>query len=360
MPLPEELQALWRRRFVVDALVRIGGLVDPPVEPIRAAPRPLGYRNRVELVLGAGPDGSSSLGLHARHPEDGLVDVERCLLQDRAANAVLSTIRSVVLPGTTREDRQGHRVLIRRSEATGEILVGLWECGSPFPDAIALTRRLMGAHPEVSGVVRIRAAAGGRAGARTEALAGRDWIEERVAGLCFRLPATSFLQVSAEGAEALSALVEELVVPRGISLLDLYCGVGVHALRLVARGLAGSATGVDSDRQAVACGRDVALREGLAVDLVPADVARFLSEAPGKPDLVVANPPRAGMGRAVALALGSLGARAIVIVSCEPTTLARDLRTVLGAGPYRLSRVVPVDLFPQTAHVETVALLERV
>ncbi len=356
MPLPEETQASWRRRFVVDALERIGGFHAPPVEPVRNAPKPLGYRNRIELMFGAGPGESAVLGLHPRDPSDGLVDVERCLLLDERAGTVLSSLRSL-LPAPS--GGESHRVLIRRSEATGEIAVGLWDARAEFPEALTLAQSLVRAHPEISGVVRIRAREGRRASARGEVLAGRAWIDERVFGLRFRLPVTSFLQVSTAGAEVLADLVAELAAPGSASALDLYCGVGIHALRLVVRGIAGSATGVDADRAAIECGREVASHHGLAVRLLRSDVARFLAHERRPTELVVANPPRAGLGQVVSRALAQLGPQRIVIVSCEPTTLARDLRVLTGPGRYRLSRVVPVDLFPQTAHVETVSLLER-
>jgi tRNA/tmRNA/rRNA uracil-C5-methylase (TrmA/RlmC/RlmD family) len=211
----------------------------------------------------------------------------------------------------------------------------------------------------VSGVLRIRPRSSRRGGTRVDVLAGRSWIEERVAGFVFRLSATSFLQVSAAAADALADLVAEVAAPGGETALDLYCGVGVHALRLVGLGIVDSAIAVDADGAAVDCGRDVARDRGLAVRLVHADVARFLAREARAARLVVANPPRAGMGRVVATALARLGASRIVVVSCEPATGARDLAAIGAGGPYRLARVVPLDMFPQTAHVETVSVLER-
>jgi len=362
MALPEDRQAEWRRRFVVDALERIGGIAAPPVEPLGPSAAPLAYRNRVELVLEYGAEGGPpGFGLHARDDRDRIVDIDRCLLQDDAANRVLGTLRARLL------DRQAwsgaaagsYRVLIRRSEATGEMLVGVREVGPRLAAADDLARALVEAHPEVVGVVRIRARAGGRGGATSEVVCGRGWIEERVAGLAFPLPVTTFLQVSARGADTLADLVAELAGPGGSELLDLYCGVGVHALTLTLRGIVKRAIGVDADPRAIDCGNEVARRERLPVRLERADVGHYLARESTRPDVVVANPPRTGMGRDVAVALRRLEPARIVVVSCEAATLARDLAVLLEGGRYRLARVVPVDLFPQTAHVETVSLLVR-
>ncbi len=369
MPLAEERQIEWRRRFVVDALERIGGLETPPVESVHSASAALGYRNRVELVLGApaadasAPDGRPVLGLHSVADPRAIVDVDRCLLQSDPANAVLATVRATLgTPGglgLSRGSPGTYRVVIRRSDATGEMLVALREVGPRLEGLTELARAIRTAHPEVVGVVRLRALSARRGGATTEVVSGRGWIEERVLGLTFRLPAATFVQVSAAAAAALARLVREMVAPGADELLDLYGGVGVHALGARASGLVERAICVDADRSAVDCGTETALQSGLAVRFERADVGRYLAHEPGRPEVVVANPPRAGMGRDVTAALRALDPRRIVLVSCDATTLARDLRRLLDGGRFRLERVVPVDVFPQTAHVETVSLLTR-
>jgi 23S rRNA (uracil1939-C5)-methyltransferase len=364
MPLAEERQVEWRRRFVVDALERIGGVETPPVEAVHPASAALGYRNRVELVLGAsGADGRPVLGLHAVADPSAIVDVDRCLLQSDPANAVLATIRATLGVrggfGSSRASRGAYRVVIRRSDGTGEMLVALREVGPRLEGVTELARAIRTAHPEVVGVVRLRALSARRGGATTEVVSGRGWIEERVAGLTFRLPAATFVQVSAAAATELARLVREMIGLGAAELLDLYGGVGVHALVARASGLVERAVCVDADRSAVDCGTETARRSQLAVRFERADVGRYLAHAPGRPEVVVANPPRAGMGRDVTAALRALDPRRIVLVSCDATTLARDLRRLLDGGRFRLERVVPVDVFPQTAHVETVSLLTR-
>lgn len=369
MPLPEAVQRRWKRRLVVDALIRIGGLTDPPVEEVRHPSAPLGYRNRVELSVGRGAGGEPTIGMHAAEPTAGLVDVAGCPVQQDEANHVLASVRAFLLaepraaalaattPGVV------HRMLLRRSAATGRILVGLWETpGRPFPHADELARYLRERLTGLAGVVRLRARPGQRGGTRVEPLTGAAKLVERIAGFEFELDATTFTQVNAAGAEELVRLVADCAGDvSGASIVDLFGGVGAYGLTL-ARGGAAPVTVCDADRQAIVAGRRAARSAGLrGIRFVHDQVARFLDrerEIRAAADVVVANPPRAGLGRGCAAGIAAYRPRRVVLVSCDSATLARDVKT-LGAHGLRVRRVVPVDLFPQTAHVEAVALLQR-
>ena len=358
MPIPESSQRNWKKRIVEDALSRIGGLRDLPVEAVRSPGGPLGYRNRVELTLAASPaPGRPIVGFHGDAGE--LVDIDRCLLQAEPANRVLSTIRDHITrrAGELRPDHGPFRLTIRRSDLTGEILVAIREDERRFPEAEALARRILQEHPVVVGVVRVRARVGRRGGAHLETVAGRAWIDEQVADLRVRLPADSFVQVSAAGAQELSELVVAMSGDlSGQSVLDLYGGVGLYGFALARRG-ARAVQICEADLAAVRAGRRAARRDD-AVEFVHDQVGRFLSRERPRSNIVVANPPRTGMGR-IAPRLPATGARALILVSCEPATLARDIASILRRSDYRVTRVVPVDLFPQTAQIEVVALLER-
>jgi tRNA/tmRNA/rRNA uracil-C5-methylase (TrmA/RlmC/RlmD family) len=176
------------------------------------------------------------------------------------------------------------------------------------------------------------------------------------------MPAASFFQVSAAGAGELAELVAELAAPvEDRRVLDLYGGVGLYATTLLRLG-AREAVVCDADREAVTCGERLAVEQNLhRLRYVHSRVDRLLAgdHCRPAPDVVVANPPRSGLGSRVTEALRSLGPERIVVVSCDPPTLARDLRALVASPGYRLERVVPVDLFPQTAHVEAVASLSR-
>lgn len=366
MPLEEAIQREWKGRLVRDALGRIGGVDEGVVEPVRSGERALAYRGRVELALGRDPSGRTVLGFHGAEPGAGLVDVERCLLQSEPANRVLQSLREFLLarpalwtkaPGTA-----PFRLTLRASPA-GEVSIALRETHVPFPEAEALARWIGERHPEVRNVARVRAVPGRRGGARTIPLAGSDFSEEHVGGFTFRVPLTGFTQVNLDWTARLPELVRETageVLRRDV--LDLYGGIGVHGLEL-ARAGARSVVVCEADAAAVRCGRAATRLAGLGgVRFVRADVARFLARhavaGRARELLAVANPPRAGMGVAVSRALAALPVTRLVLVSCDPPTLARDVRILVERG-FRLRRAIPVDLFPQTPHVETVALLER-
>ena len=367
MGLDEADQRSLKRRLVQDAIDRIAG-VRLEVEPPIPSPQALGYRNRLELTLGRAGSGGPAIGLHAADPEArALVDVDRCLLQGDGANRVLGTLRRLLLaraPAWVEISPRGgdpFRILLRTSSQTGEVLVVVRETTVPFPGIEALAAELVAAHPEVVGVVRLCAQAGRRGGARAVGVWGRSSLEERIGHHLFRMPAASFVQANPGAAERLLDLVRELsgaIADR--SVLELYGGVGAFALELAREGA--SVTVCEADPAAVRCGEAAALEAGLAaVRFVRAEVSRFLargSSAEASFDLVLANPPRSGLGRGVAAAIAALAARRIVLVSCDPATLARDLRALVGAG-FVPVRAVPVDLFPQTAHIETVVALER-
>ncbi len=292
-----------------------------------------------------------------------VVDLSECPLQSAAANALLATIRDFVgaHPDTGRRivEQGPFRILIRES-STGERLVGLWGAEHRFPSARELASALAAADVRADSVVLLHAKPGRRGGVRVEPLHGTSSITERVGEFSFRLPAASFMQVNPEGAAALVRLVREMAGDvAGRRVLDLFGGVGAFGLQL-ARAGARWVVVCDADRDAVAAGRRSAREAGLTnTRFVHDTVPAYLRSQRGKgADVVVANPPRTGFGRGVADAILRLEPRKVILVSCDPPTLARDLKPFLSAG-YRLERVAPVDLFPQTHHVEAVVLLTR-
>ena len=365
MALNEAAQRGWKRRLVRDALERIGQN-DVEVQEVRAPSAPLGYRNKVEFTLGRGADGAPAVGLHPVDPDrKGLVDVERCAIQTDPANAVLATARKLLIQQADRWLAAADRTpepfrLVVRSSSAGEVLVALRETITPFPDAVRFAERLAAAHPELAGVVRIRALAGQRGGARVLPLTGRSWLEERIGEVTFRLPAASFLQVNSRAAELLLQLVREGVGrPAETSVIELYGGAGAFGVNLARSGA--TVTVCEADLAAVRSGREAARGKTSNVTFVHADVGAFLRKCKTegrRADVVVADPPRAGLGRRLPEQIAALNPRRVVLVSCDPATLARDTRRLTAAGLVA-QRAVPVDVFPQTAHVETVLTLVR-
>jgi 23S rRNA (uracil-5-)-methyltransferase RumA len=351
---------------VIEGIERVGKLAGVQVEETVASERDLGYRNKVELTFGL-EEGRRVLGFHPRGAGGRIVDVAECLLQGEGGSRVLPTVRQFFLGGPGGEmplpkaGREPLRIVLRESSVTGKVLVALRGGAGPLPIAMPFASHLAARHPEVSGVVRLISHPGRRGGTRTETLLGDPWIEETLGGTPFRLPAATFFQVNTGAAERLVQLVLEATgatVPAEV--LDLYGGVGVFAIALARRGA--RATVVEADRDAADCGRQAANAAGLdGISFMTSEVSAYLASPAAarlRPALVVADPPRTGLGGGVAQAIARLRPSLIVLVSCDAPTLGRDLRALTDLG-YSIRRVVPVDLFPQTANVEAVAVLER-
>jgi 23S rRNA (uracil-5-)-methyltransferase RumA len=352
MPAGEGAQREAKRRFVVDALERIGKLRDVEVDACAPSARSLGYRNKIELSF-AEREGRPIVGYHEAENPALVIDVEACALADPRLQAPLAIVRACLADGRLRP-RQG-RLVLRASGSGADVLVGFRDGGEPFDEAETVAGALAGGVPTLRGVVRLVAPPGRRGGARVEAIRGEPWIGEEILGRSYRVPAGTFLQVNAAAAEELARYVlQQAGAPSKVT--ELYGGIGAIGAALADRGAA--ATIVDADKDAIACGEEAAARAGAGPVFVRSDVLRYLQSGPEVPDLVVADPPRTGFGPGVAEALAALWPPRIALVSCDPATLARDAAGLTARG-YRLERVRPFDLFPQTAHVEAVGWLTR-
>jgi 23S rRNA (uracil1939-C5)-methyltransferase len=248
--------------------------------------------------------------------------------------------------------------VLRASHTRDERLIAFRGPDGPFRSLPAFARLAREVDAGLAGVVRIVAVPGRRGGGRVQSVLGRDWITDEILGTSFRVPAATFLQVHPAAAGTLARhVLDGAGSPRVV--VELYGGVGGLGLAFARNGA--RVTIVEADPDAVACGREAAERAGVPnARFLRADVLRFLvgAEARDASDLVIADPPRTGFGRNVAAALAAAGPRRIVVVSCDPATMARDVAALVRLG-YTVDRVVPFDLFPQTAHVETVAWLSR-
>jgi 23S rRNA (uracil1939-C5)-methyltransferase len=366
MAVPESSQRSAKRQFVVDALRRIGGFPDDlSVAEIVSAPASLGYRNKIELTFGRGPTGHPVLGYHRSGRPSSLVDVEDCIIVDPRLRPLLAAARSFFLEGpgagepAIADGREPLRLVLRASNVRDERLVALRGLPGPFVSAEEFARVAQIADPGLIGVVRLIAVPGRRGGAHVQGVAGRTWIENEIHGTSFRVPAETFLQVHPAAAELLGGQVlDRAGSPRRV--IELYGGIGALGLALARRGA--RTTIVDADPAAIACGAEAARAEGVTtVAFERAEVLAFLRRRGdgGPPDLVIADPPRTGLGRGVADHLAALGAARIAMISCDPATLARDLAALAARG-YAIEQITPFDLFPQTAHVEAVAWMSRV
>lgn len=382
MPLPEPVQQQWKQRLVADALSRIARIVSPPVEPTRGAPQALGYRGRIELSLGLGPDGKPALGYRAAGgAADGpvqVVDVAACAIADPRISAVLPELREILLDpeGPVHESVGTGKRKLRVHLRAGEngVVVALVDDSSKFPE-YRLVAKCLSEVSGVAGVVRLIFQGQRRGGLQVQTLAGTDEVVEELAGIKLHLPVAAFTQVHREAADAMTETVLDLAGDlSGRRLWDLYGGVGRYAAAARGRGAA-EALVCEADPAAVAAGRQAFPDLVEFVELPTEIFLRARRETPEPdegdgaasevqaeltpPDVIVANPPRSGLGKAVVEELLEVGAERLILISCDSATLARDVRGLTESGAYRLEQVVPFDLFPQTAHIEAVSLLVR-
>jgi len=349
------LQLASKRQSVVDALERIGHITT--AEQIVAATVPsraeYGYRNKVELVPDPGRI-RPHLGFH-RAGSDDVIPVDECLLLPKKLRRAPRALGGALRYLAGERDLELVRVGLRAASHTKDVEIALWTAPGPFPRAAAA--KTLGQALSSTSLVRVlsKDPAKRRSNASVEVLSGRGFWRERLAGMQFAVSAPSFFQVNTTAAETLVELALASLAPDGSDrVLDLYAGAGTFTLPLAER--AGEVIAVEAAGSAVRDLRRNLEANQMWAEVVGGDAARELS-AIGSFDLAVVDPPRAGMPTDVLQALATARPRALAYVSCDPATLARDAKTLVASG-MRLVSATPVDLFPQTYHIETVAVFE--
>jgi 23S rRNA (uracil1939-C5)-methyltransferase len=352
---------------VRDALVRIGGLEEPPLEKIVPAESTFHYRNKLEYSFTATPAGPS-LGFHRAGRWDEVLDIEQCWLTTDLGNAVRLAVRDWAreagLPAYAQADGTGYlrHLVYREGRNTGQVLVVLVTAAGELHDADGLVAALR-RFPEVRSIHHaVNETPAEVTNLPTTLLWGEEAIEEELLGLRLRLRPTAFLQTNTAMAERLYELAVEFASLTGAETAwDLYCGIGSIGLAMARRSL--TVWGVDISEESVACAIENAELNGIAnAAFYAGDVGAAVQELrdrSGAPDVVVVDPPRAGLSGKAVRRLGRIGAPRIVYVSCNPTTLAGNVKQLRADWGYELIRARPVDMFPHTPHVETVALLQR-
>jgi 23S rRNA (uracil1939-C5)-methyltransferase len=364
--LAYESQLAAKADQVRDALTRLGRFVDPPLEPIVPARSTYGYRNKVEYSFAHG-DRGLVLGFHRAGRWDEVLDVERCLLTtgigDEIRNAVRAWAREEHLEPYDQNTQTGYlrHLVVREGRNTGQILVMLVTApGHRFDeDYLVETLRRFPAVRSIHWAVNDTPAE--VTNLPTKLLWGAEAIEEEILGLRFRVRPNAFLQTNTEMAETLYATAIEFAALTGTETVhDLYCGTGTIGLALARDAFA--VWGVELSEESVACAIENAEANGIAnATFFAGNVGQSLAELrdrSGPPDVVVVDPPRAGLAGKALRRTGELQAPRIVYVSCNPTTLASDIAVLRDEYGYALRRCRPVDMFPHTPHIESVSLLE--
>jgi 23S rRNA (uracil1939-C5)-methyltransferase len=364
--LAYEAQLEAKARQIADALARIGKLTGFELEPAVPAESLFHYRNKLEYSFTATPVGAG-LGFHKAGRWDEVLDVDRCWLTTDLGNAIRSAVRQWArdegLAAFDQETQEGflRHLVVREGRNTGQALVVLVtapgdlqeesfvEALRPFSEVRSIHWAINDTPAEVTNVP-------------SRLLSGEDAIEEEVLGLRFRIRPNAFFQTNTAMCARLYELAGEYAALTGDeTVYDLYCGTGTIGLSLARSAL--TVWGIESSEESVACAVENVELNGLAnAAFFAGEVAGDLEELRGRagpPDVVVVDPPRAGLAGKALAAVGGLEVPRLVYVSCNPTTLAGNAKTLTEEFGYRLERVRAVDMFPHTPHVESVALFTR-
>ena len=366
--LDYEAQAAAKQDQVRDALVRLGRVADPPLEDILPAESQFHYRNKLEYSFTDTPRGAG-LGFHRAGRWDEVLEIERCWLTTELGNAIRETVREWAqeegLPAFDQANHTGYlrHLVVREGRNTGQALVQLVTAPGDLQGADHLVEALR-THPQVRSIHwAVNDSPAEVTNLPTNLLWGDEGIEETLLGLRYRVRPNAFLQTNTAMAERLYELAIDYAGLTGEeTVYDLYCGIGAIGLSMASRAL--TVWGVEVAEESVACGIENARLNAISnAAFFAGEVGRSLeelAERAGPADVTVVDPPRAGLSGKALRALARLEAPTIVYVSCNPTTLAGNVKDLVADWGYRLVRVRPVDMFPHTPHVESVALLHKV
>ena len=375
-----DAQLRYKQQQVEDQLSRIGKVALPEIPFILASPQRTYYRNKLEFTFSDNGwltteqinDDTrqyerSVLGFHTPARFDKIIDVEHCWLQPEPSNEIRLFVRDYALANELpfnnllRQTGLLRNLIVRTAQSTGETMVIL-QCYRAHDALEPLLDALYAKFPAITSLNYVLNDKGNETFHDLEVVCyrGKPYIEEEMEGLRFRIGPKSFYQTNSEGAHQLYKVARDFADLRGTELVyDLYTGAGTIASFVAKR--ARKVIGVEYVAQAVADARVNADLNGIAnTEFVAGDMKDILTPAftaaHGRPDLIITDPPRAGMHPDVVQRLLELRTPRIVYISCNPATQARDLEMLDPA--YKVTRVQPVDMFPHTHHVENVVLLE--
>ena len=379
--LPYEKQLEFKQQQVVDNFTRIGKFDFPQPGPIIGSDSEYYYRNKLEYTfsnrrwftekeMGSGGEisHSNALGFHVPGKFDRVVDVEKCWLQNDISNRIRNSIKEYALSNKldfydSREHRGYLRTMVVRTSSTGELMLILNLAYEDRGKSESLLSFIRDSFPEITSLMYVinDKLNDTFSDLEVELYAGRDHIIEEMGGLKFRVGPKSFFQTNTRQADKLYSIAADFAGLTGEEFVyDLYTGTGSIANYVASR--CRKVVGLEYVREAIDDARinseinDITNTEFYSGDIKDLLTNEFMSKH-GLPDVIITDPPRAGMHESVVKAIMESGADRIVYVSCNPATQARDI--VLLTEKYEVAAVQPVDMFPQTHHVENVVLLTQ-
>lgn len=366
--LSYEAQCTSKRQHVVDCLHRIGGLIDVLVHPVLGMETPWEYRNKVAIPFGM-RQGEVVAGFYTSRSHH-IIDMDDCAIQHPQMNRVISTVKEYVkkvrIPVYDEKRHQGtlRHVVLRIGVNTGEMMVVFVTNGDQFPHKEELISILRDAFPEIKSIIQNRNTKKTNVilGPTNRLLWGSDVIYDTIGTLRFSISPHSFFQINATQTKVLyDQVLRYAQLTKKEVVLDAYCGIGTIALYLAKQ--AKKVYGVEIVPQAISDAKKNATLneiENVYFESGDADDVLLRWHREGvQPDTIVVDPPRKGCEPGVLDAMGKMKPNKLIYVSCNPATLARDAQILVQKG-FVLREVQPVDLFPQTEHVECVALFDFV
>lgn len=376
--LDYERQLIYKRRHVQEALEHIGLIQNVRVHPTIASARVFGYRNKMEFSCAErrwllpeemgldDVDTGMALGLHVPGTFYKVLDIEACLLQPGVGNRILSDVRRYIrkspLPVYGLRSHEGfwRFLVLRHSAALDQWMVNIVTASEDLAQVQPLADQLMETYDTVVSVVNniTTRRSGVAVGEREILLCGEAVIVDHIGGYAFELSANSFFQTNTLGAERLYDTARAYAGLTGKeTVVDLYCGAGTIAIYLA--DMAEAVIGLEIADSAVVDAQRNCLRNDVHnCRFISGDIRYTLEQIGTRPDVMIIDPPRAGMHQDVVQQVLAIAPEKIVYVSCNPATLARDIALLKEA--YHVAEVQPVDMFPHTYHIESVArLLKR-
>ena len=361
-------QLKWKQNMVANVVKRLGK-IDAPVLPVKGMEEPWHYRNKSQIPFAQNEAGQMVAGFY-KTKSHSIVDMERCLIQTGEADVVMADLkRELEILGVRPYDEKSHQgmlrhVVVRKGRATGEVMVVLVTKSKKFPQASAAIEKIRALIPNVTSIVQNVNGEKTNVifGNDTFTLWGKDTIEDTIGNVRFEISARSFYQVNPVQTEVLYKQALDYAQLTGDErVIDAYCGIGSISLFLAQK--AGHVMGVEIVEQAIEDAKRNAALNGFTntyFEAGPAEevIPRWYKEGK-EADVLVVDPPRKGCDEALLNTIIEQKPKRVVYVSCNPATLARDLR-ILEDGGYKTQEVQPVDMFPHTTHCEAVAWLELV
>jgi 23S rRNA (uracil1939-C5)-methyltransferase len=372
-----EQQLIYKQGFVADSLAHIAGINGLKMNEVLPSPRIFGYRNKMEFSFsdnrwrlpqeggGDSENTSFALGLHVPGTFDKVIDIEGCLLQEEEGNEILREVKRYArqsgMPAYGLKSHHGfwRYLVLRHSHHFNEWMVDIITSEERQGLAEGLASMLHGRFGQIVSIVNaVNTRKGGTAiGEWENTLIGDGSMREKIGPYSLRVSSRSFLQTNHHLSEPLYQAVKEFASLTGKeTVVDLYCGIGMVSIFLASE--ASRIIGFDSSESAIAdAGQNCELNGIDNCEFSCREVELLPCSEIGKPDVIITDPPRTGMHKKVIRHILHLLPDRIVYISCNPTTMARDI-ALLKEG-YDLKAVQPIDLFPNTYHIEAVAGLER-